>query len=597
MPTTFGQVLVNDLLPKDLQTSQPINKKVLHEKLYTLARRDPATAGRTMDNIRQLGHEIATMEGASVTLDDIAPRYKARDAALKPALAEIRKTNDPAKRQTIIMNAQSRLEKTLPRFGGSQGMMVNAGARGAPVQLMRSYMAPVAGRDPEGKAYPWLIHHSYSEGLRPSESWATGMESRNNLIAANLAITEPGDFSKILVNNMGDQMILQEDCGTVNGISMATDDTNIVDRFLAKSAAGFRAGMEITPQVYTQLRKKLKTVIVRSPMTCELNDGVCQKCFGSNETGKLHSLGTNVGIRSAQAMTEPLTQFTLSARHGVRQAGTDETRVKGLKGLRQFLSIPETFTNKAILAETAGKVTRIKKAPQGGHNIHVGSAIHYAPPNTPPSVHVGQALTPGDALTTGIPRPDEVVKYKGMGAGRRYMVDQVYNTYLNQGVDIDKRHVELLARSQLNHAQIDDDPENRFYPGEVVSYPTLLKTLAQDAKTQPLEKATGNILAQGYLHHTAGTKVTPDIRKDLSKAGIKTVKTANNPPAISFVMNSFVSNPLLNPNWLARLGHRNLKTTILEGAHFAEKADLHSTHPVPGFVYGTDFGRGPGGKY
>jgi len=597
MATTFGQILVNDLLPKDLQTDQAINKKSLHEKLYTLARRDPATAGKTMDNIRQLGHEIATMEGASVTLDDITPDYKARNAALRPALGEIQKTGDPVKRQQIILNAQSRLERTLPRFGGSQGMMVNAGARGKPVQLMRSFMAPVAGRNPEGGAYPWLVHHSYSEGLRPSESWATGMESRNNLIAANLAITEPGDFSKILVNNMGDQMVLREDCGTTNGITMATDDTNIVDRYLAKSAAGFRAGSEITSQVYTQLRKKAKSVIVRSPMTCELNDGVCQKCYGSNETGKLHTLGTNVGIRSAQALTEPLTQFTLSARHGVRQASGDTAKIKGLKGLRQFMSIPETFTNRAVLSETAGKVTKIEKAPQGGHNIRVGETIHYAPPNTPPAVSMGQTLTAGDTLTTGIPRPDDVVKHKGMGAGRKYMVDRIYDTYRDQGVDIDKRHVELLARSQLNHVQIDDDPENHFYPGEVVSYPTLLKALAKDTTTQPLKKAGGNMLAQGYLHHVAGTIVTPEIQKELAKAGVKSVQTAKQPPAISFIMNSFVSNPLMNPNWLARMGHRNLKTTVLEGAHFAEKAELHGTHPIPGFVHGTDFGRGSGGKY
>jgi hypothetical protein len=597
MPRTFGQILVNDLLPKDLQTTQPLDKKGLHQRLYTLARRNPAEAARTMDQMRQLGHEIATTEGASITLNDITPDYKARNAALKPALKNLQTVSDPDKRNQIILGAQSKLEKAIPKFGGTQGMMVRSGTRGKPVQLMRSFMAPVAARDGQGNPYPWLVHHSYSEGLRPSEHWATSIESRNNLMAANLAVREPGDFSKILVNNMGDQLVLDEECGTQNGIEMKTDDPNMVDRFLAKPVAGFKTGTQVTPQVFSKIRKKAKTAVVRSPMTCEHTDGVCQKCFGLDEKGKLHSLGTNVGIRSAQAITEPLTQFTLSARHGVRQAGSDASRIKGLKGLRQFLEMPSTFANKAVLADVEGKVGKIEKAPQGGYNINIGGVAHYAPPDVSPKVKPGQKVAPGDVLTDGIPKPDELVRYKGLGAGRKYMIDQLHDTYRAQGADVDKRHFEVLARTHLNHVQIDEDPEERFYPGEVVNYNTMLKELAKDTTTLPLKKAKGQMLAQGYLHHTAGTIVTPEVAKDLSKSGIKKVQLAKQPPKISFVAQSITNNPLLNPNWMARLGHRRLKQTVLEAAHFAEKADIHGTHPVPGFVYGAEFGKGPKGRY
>lgn len=597
MPQTFGQTLVNDVLPKDLQSTKTLDKKELHQRLYTLARRDPAEAARAMDQIRQLGHEIATTEGASITLDDITPRYKARNAALRPTLKRLQTISDPEKRMPLILEAQKKLAKATENFGGTQAMIVQSGTRGAPVQLMRSFMSPVAARDPKGQSYPWLIHHSYSEGLRPSEYWTASQESRNNLLAANLAITEPGDFSKILVNNMGDQLVLSEECGTKNGIEMKTDDPNIVDRYLATPTAGFKPGTQVTPQVFSQIRKKAKTAIVRSPMTCEHNDGICQKCYGTNETGKLHQLGTNVGIRSAQAITEPLTQFTLSARHGVRQAGADTAKVQGLKGLRQFLEIPKTFTNKAVLAEEAGKVSKISKAPQGGHNIAVGQNTYYTPPDQAPMVRVGQQVAPGDVLTDGIPRPDEVVKYKGLGTGRKYIVDQLHDAYKNQGVDLDKRHFEILARTHLNHVQVDEDPEDRFYPGEIVNYSTMLKQLSDDAVDQPLRRAEGQVLAKGYLHHTAGTTVTPELTKELSAKGIKAVRVARRPPKVSFIMQPITSNPLLNPNWLARMGHRKLKSTVLEAASFAEKADIHGTHPVPGFVYGTEFGKGPGRRY
>jgi hypothetical protein len=104
-------------------------------------------------------------------------------------------------------------------------------------------------------------------------------------------------------------------------------------------------------------------------------------------------------------------------------------------------------------------------------------------------------------------------------------------------------------------------------------------------------------LAQGYLQHTAGTLVTPEIVDDLKRQGIKTVEVAMKPPSLSFHMQPITSNPLLNPDWMARLGHRKLKASILEGAHFAEKADIHGTNPIPAFAYGKEFGTGPKGRY
>ena len=595
---TLGQLLVNDLLPDDLQTTGPLTKKELHKRLYTYAKRDPAKAAQAMDKLRVLGHELATTEGATITLDDITPNYGARNDLLKPLLKKFQTITDPAERQKLLLSHQKELLGSMPDFHGSQGELVRSGSRGAPVQLMRSFMAPVAARDARGSVTPWLIHHSYSEGLRPSEAWAANTEARLNLIAANLAVTEPGDFSKILINNMGDQLVLSEDCGTHNGIPMNTDDPNIIDRFLAHPAGEFGYNTLVTPMVATKLRKNEKTVVVRSSMTCELNNGVCQHCYGNNEHGKLHKLGTNVGIRSAQAITEPLTQFTLSARHGVRAGGEVKAGISGIKGLRDFMQIPKTFVNKAALSATAGKVTKIEKAPQGGHTIYVGDQSSYTPPHLDPIVRVGQAVAIGDALSEGIPMPNEVVKYKGLGDGRKYVVDKLYETYMNQGVDLDKRHFEILARAQMNHVQIDHDPEGRFHPGEIINFATLRTRLAEDNTiTLPTKEARERMLAQGYLQHTAGTIVSPEIMKDLTHAGIKSVEVATNPPDISFHVQSVTSNPLLNPDWMARLGHRKLKESLLEGAHFAEKADVHGTHPIPAFAYGKEFGMGREGRY
>lgn len=597
MAKTFGQFLVDEQLPSDLQSTGPVDKRELHRKLYAYAQRDPVAAAQAMDNLRRLGHELATTEGDTISLEDITPNYEERNAILKPILRRMQKTESPDVRQKYLVDAQERLLATVRHFPGSQGETLRSGARGSPAQLMRTFIAPVAARDSKGGMYPWLIHHSYSEGLRPSEHFANAVESRLNIISSHYNITEPGDFSKILINNTTDQLILAEDCGTKNGISMASDDPNIIDRFIAKPIAGFPHNTAITPQVATKLRKETKTVIVRSPMTCELNDGICQKCYGKNEKGKLQTLGTNVGVRSAQAITEPLTQFTLSARHGLQRGGAKKTEPGGMKGLRQFLDIPETFTNRAALAPTAGTVTRIEKAPQGGHMVYVGENGEYIPPHLDPVVHVDQTVSAGDALSNGVPMPDEVVRHKGLGAGQKYIVERLQKIYQDQGVDLDRRHFEIVARTQLNKVQIDDDPERRFYPGEVVNYAAVRQRLAEDSQEVPLRRAVGSVLARPYLHYTAGTTVTDDVRADLGQAKIRTVEVASHPPLMTPVMYSSVQNPLLNPDWMARLGHRQLKQSILEGAHFGQQTDIHGTHPIPSYSFGKEFGKGKGGRY
>jgi len=597
MAETFGQYLVNDLLPKDLQTQGTVDKKDLYNRIYTMVRRDPKDAAERIDKLRILGHELATTEGISVGLEDIAPDPR-KNIIVKPIMAQVKKTKDPDKRRALIAGAEKKLLQVSKQHPGSMGEMVRSGGRGKDVQLMRTSNAVLFAKDPvTRKVYPWMIPRGFAEGLKPSEDWVASTESRVNLMDANLAVTEPGALSKLFVNNMNDQLVLAEDCGTQNGVMLNTDDPNLVDRYLARPEASFPRNTLVTPHVATQLRKKAKSVMVRSPITCELNDGVCQKCYGLNENGQPQGLGTNIGVRSAQALAEPITQFVISAKHGVRGKTSDKKAVEGMVALHQMLEIPKSFVNKATLSTSEGKVTGVERAPQGGFNVNVGETKHYVPSGLSPVVRVGQRVTPGDALSDGIPKPDEVVQYKGLGAGRKYMVDQLHDIYRGRGLDIDKRHFEVLARSHLNHVRIDEDPEERFYPGEIVNYTTMMKTLGEDVKDKPVNDAIGSVLAQGYMHHTAGTPVTPEIAGELAKNRIRVVSVSKRPPKISFFMTSLSQNPLLNPDWMARLGHRYLKESLLEGAHFGQFSNIHGTHPVPAYVYGREFGQGSGGRY
>lgn len=598
MTLTLGQLLINDLLPAGSAINGPVTKKDLNNKMLDLAKENTPEAARRIDALRRLGHELSTTTGVSATLDDITPDYATRDKIVKPTLQQLQHVEDLDERRAIIKQTQQKLLEASKDHPGSFGMMVRSGARGKPVQLMKTVAAPVMALTHTGEPVPWLVPRSYAEGLRTSEIWATHIETRNNQIDTRLAVTEPGDMGKILVNNMADQMVTTDDCGTRNGVMMSVDDSQTADRFLARAEGGFSKDTITSPRVLTKLKSKgIRSVMVRSPMTCESKSGVCQKCFGLNQAGKTHDIGTNVGIRSAQALAEPLTQFALSAKHGVRSTVDDAAKVQGHKGFRQLLDVPQNFANKAGVAPEDGVIDRIEKAPQGGYFIHIGENQMYTAPGFDPIVKENQQVLAGDVITKGIANPADIVRHKGLGAGRQYLVDQIQSLYKNQGVNIDRRHLELLTKAHLNRVRVDHDPEGRFFPGEPVEYNKLLGQLQEEAHDVPLDKAAGKVLGGNSLHFTAGTRITPDVIDALKSAKVKAVPIMPNMPQLTPIMRPIVRNPLLNPDWIARLGHRYLTESLLQGAHFGEKSDIHGQHPIPAIAYGAEFGKGQGGNY
>jgi DNA-directed RNA polymerase subunit beta' len=600
MAASLGQLLVDDLLPKEYRGRGRLTKAKLHEILVDLARHKPTEYPEVVTGLKRLGDELATQEGISVGLDDIAPDYRTRDDLLRP-FENAFNTASGDEREKVLLRAQNAMVDYAKAHPGTMGDMVRSGGRGSAGQLLKIVGAPVLARNEHDQILPWLLKRSYSEGLTPADAWVAGNEARINAIKSNISVVEPGDLAKILVNNMHDQLITTPDCGTTNGVVMDAKDPHVIDRYLAHAVATppVAAGTLITPQLAQHLSG---TIVVRSPMTCQAAHGICQKCQGLDPSGKLHLIGTNVGVRAAQAMSEPLTQFSLNAKHGGRiDTGKDRGKsLEGIKGVRQMLEIPRSFLHKATLAEHDGQVARIEEAPQGGRYVWIGETRHYAPPDLGVTVNVGQKVEAGDKLSDGVPKPDEVVRHKGLGEGRRYLVDTLHAIYKNAGADIDKRHVETLAKSVLNHvyvADTDDEHDHGFLKGDVIDYNRLQAELVKDARELPVDDAIGELLAQNTLHFTAGTRVTASVRDALRRQGIMNVRTAAHPPQLEPLMRPASRTPLLNPDWMARLAHRYLGESLLAGAHRGDKSELHGYSPIPAYAAGSEFGQGDEGRY
>jgi len=597
--TTVGRMLINDVLPESHKINGPITNKGLHDHLVGLAKTNPELYVKSITALKRRGDEIATLEGVSVGLDDIEPDYKARDEILKPALNKLDKTLSKAEREKLVVDTQAKLIDYTKKHPGTMTQMALSGARGNVGQLMKIVATPLVTTHPKTGIEPITIRRSYAEGLTPAEYWLSVPEVRANEVQARISVSEPGEMAKVLVANMLGTVVSIPDCNTSSGVRMSVDDVHILDRY-TQADHGIARNTLVTSRLVQELKSKhVDTLLVRSPMTCAAPQGVCQHCQGLSEKGQLHQIGTTVGVRAAQALAEPLTQMALSARHSTLTVKATKPEPVGLKGVRQYLEVPKVFKYEAVLAPKAGVVTHIEKAPQGGHYITVSNERLYARPDLDITVAVGKRVEEGDALTNGVPNPAKLVNAKGIGTGRAYFVDAVHRVYKNDGLNLDKRHLELLAKSEINHVRlVDADPNHpEFLKGDTLNYNAFRDAYLKDAEEVPLADAIGKRLGREVLHYTVGTMVTPSLADELKHRSVKTVFVSKTMPNVEFVMKPFAMNPLLEPDWMARLAHRYLKGSVQQAVHFGEVSDIHGTHAVPAYAYGAELRNGPQGRF
>jgi len=291
--------------------------------------------------------------------------------------------------------------------------------------------------------------------------------------------------------------------------------------------------------------------------------------------------------------------MALSAKHGGQALKGTVVKLTGIAGVRQLLEVPQTFINQAPLAEHAGEITKIAPASHGGTHVYVGAVQHYIGPNLKVLVSPGQKVEAGDILSEGIPKPNELIRHKGFGAGRQYLIDTLHDIYRTQGMDVDKRHFELVARADLNHIKVlehsDEHPE--LLKGEILPYSVYRDAAAKGGHVIPLAQAEGAVLGKEVFHFTVGTPITASIISTLKGHGVTTVTVASSLPKVEFMMRPMTRNPLLHPDWMARLAHRYLKDSLLQGARTGAQSDRHSTHPVAAYAFGAEFGAGPEGRY
>ena len=134
----------------------------------------------------------------------------------------------------------------------------------------------------------------------------------------------------------------------------------------------------ITPRQIDAVRKAgIKTlrvrprIVIRSPMTCETANGICQLCYGYDMSNHLPvDMGTAVGVIAAQSVGEPGTQLTMRTFHTGGVAGEDITQ--GLPRAEELFEARKTIkSGEAGLSPLDGLVTDITTTATGEDQVEV----------------------------------------------------------------------------------------------------------------------------------------------------------------------------------------------------------------------------------
>ena len=614
---TVGQILVNETLPPEMRDyDRVLDKKGLRSLMEEVAEKHPERYREISFALNQIGRRGAQESGSfSFGLQPLK--------SSKSALETRKKIREKLKR--ILQNnklSQEQLSDAIVRAVGTEmqpqqqaiyqealqgknplALQVASGTRGKVMNLASLLGSDLLYADHRDRPLPIPVLRSYSEGLSPAEYWAGTYGARKGIIATKFATQDAGFLSKQLNQVAHRLMVTGDDYEDeaqrklLRGVPVNLEDADNEGALLAIDTGPYKKNTVITPKIRKHLQRLgKKKILVRSPMVGgSASGGVYAKDVGVRERGTLPGRGEQVGLQAAQALSEPLSQAQLSAKHSGGVAG-EEQAVGGFKYINQLIQVPKKFKGGAAHSTQDGTVQRVEEAPAGGNYVTIDEKPHYVAEGYKLKVKKGDKVEAGDVISEGFPNPALITQYKGVGEGRRYFVDAYRDAMKGAGISAHRRNIELLSRGLINHVRLTDEYGDNV-PDDVIPYSTLEHKWKPREGAQSLtpKKAVGKYLERPILHYTIGTKIRPSMVKELEEFNVADVNVHDNPPPFEPEMVRGMYSLQHDPDWMTRMYGSGLKKSLLRGVHRGSTSEERGTSFVPSISRSVDFGRVPGG--
>ena len=512
--TSVGRIIFNQGIPQDLgfidRKEDPfqyeINFPVMKKSMGTIIERTIDKHGliesaEVIDYIKALGFKYSTLAGITFSVADVKVPDAKKDI-LAEADKQVEKVRNQYRRGLItdderyqsVVNiwekATNDVSKAMEENFDDLNpiyMMVKSGARGNMNQLrqiagMRGLMASTTG-----KAVEIPIKSCFREGLDALEYFISSHGARKGLSDTALRTADSGYLTRRLVDVSQDIIVREHDCGTVDGLTVEDikDGNQIVEGLAERLEGRYPLNDILDPQTNevivdtnTMINKDIAKrivdagitkVVVRSVIACRGKHGVCQKCYGMGLARRdLVSIGESVGIIAAQSIGEPGTQLTMRTIHSGGVAGVADIT----QGLPRVEEIFEARKPKgvAVITEIDGtvKISDNKKKLEVIVTSKDDSRTYTIPFGSKLKVKDGDEVKAADPLIEGSINPAEILAIKGPEGVYEYVISEIQKAYRNQGVDINDKHVEVIARQMLRKVRVDDGGDTDMFPGSLV---------------------------------------------------------------------------------------------------------------------------------
>ena len=456
--TTVGRALVSEIIPEGLPfglVNQVLGKKSISNLINECYRKVGLKESVIFaDKLMYMGFSYATRSGSSIGVDDmVVPEEKAH--IIGKAEAQVKEiehqyisglvtngerynkvvdiwshTNDQVAKAMMeklgkekVTNAEGK--QIEQQSFNSIYMMADSGARGSAAQIrqlagMRGLMAK-----PDGSIIETPITANFREGLDVSQYFISTHGARKGLADTALKTANSGYLTRRLVDVAQDLVVVDEDCGTTNGllIQPLVEGGDVVvplrERVLGRVAAAdvLSPAGEVVAEAGTLLDEawvdrleamSVDQVIVRSAINCESRYGICSSCYGRDlARGHRVNVGEAVGVIAAQSIGEPGTQLTMRTFHiggaASRSAAANSIEIKSNGALRLHnMKLVENSAGNHVAVSRSGEVTVLDEHGRERERYKV-------PYGTVLTAKDGDKVTAGQVVATWDPHTHPVI--------------------------------------------------------------------------------------------------------------------------------------------------------------------------------------------
>ncbi len=540
--TTAGRMLLADSLPKNEKIDFSLINKVLTKKevsnlidtVYRFCGQKETVL--FADSIMQIGFKYAAKAGISFGKDDlIIPEEKQK--LLDETQSKVSEYENQyqdglitqGEKYNKVVDAWSECtnkvaDKMLDVISNpdddkpinSVYMMAHSGARGSAAQLkqlagMRGLMAK-----PSGEIIENPIKSNFKEGLSVLEYFTSTHGARKGLADTALKTASSGYLTRRLVDVAQDAVIRELDCGTQKGVMVEeiVESGNITsplsERILGRTPSHdvldsndnilIKAGDIIEEKNLDEIKNLgIRSMKIRSVLTCETEDGICAKCYGRDlARGTEVNIGEAVGIIAAQSIGEPGTQLTMRTFHigGAASSSVEQSNavapVQGDVKFENLRLIVDKNKNKIILSRNAKIKILVNSEEKFSFNVPFGSKLLV---NEHQKVNVNDLLAEWDPYTLPIiAEKDGFIKYVDLtqGISFREAIDDTTGISSKIIIDWSQNPKSKNFKPAININNLPDEEKNDDI--NIINYPMSIDSILSVEDGQ--EVSAGQVLAR-----------------------------------------------------------------------------------------------------